>query len=69
MLHAEQMKKEAALNEVRTLKERLGVSQVRTYEDIKLNEKSGIRSRPSQPIKTVGQYEDLVSEMKRITGF
>lgn len=63
------MEKEAALKEVRALKERLGVSQVRTYEDIKLNEKSGIRNRPSQPIKTVGQYEDLVSEMKRITGF
>jgi hypothetical protein len=69
-LHAEQIEKEAALNEVRALKGRLGVDQVTTYEELKINQKSEKRNRLSQPIKSVGgQYEDLVSEMKRITGF
>ncbi len=69
-MHAEQIEKEAALNEVRALKGRLGVDQVTTYEELKINQKSEKRNRLSQPIKSVGgQYEDLVSEMKRITGF
>ena len=58
------------MNEVRALRERQGgQSNVRQPESNYSGfEKSSARGRPQQG-KTVGQYEDLVSEMKRITGF
>lgn len=59
------------MNEVRALRERQGGQSSVCQPESSYSgfEKSSARGRVQQQGRTVGQYEDLVSEMKRITGF